>query len=218
MSKTFQEQLRALRDRAGLSQSALAQRAGVDPTYLGRVERGAYSPPKTITIRKIADALGLNPDEEALLLHSAGRSIVPTAGRPSWQSRPDQLHREISQQPHDLGTVEADVEGACISAQSETFGATSANCPEELPRRYDLGTVVREARTQLETASHLTSQLTAVIGTLNRLTSVLAHQCANEPAAAWLARGQGQPSKPRAGLTSRRPYRRKHSKAGQAKG
>ena len=48
--------LRKLRNEAGLSQEALAHKAGLDRSYIGMVERGHHSP-GTDTLDKILTAL-----------------------------------------------------------------------------------------------------------------------------------------------------------------
>jgi transcriptional regulator with XRE-family HTH domain len=61
----FGEHLRGLRKRAGLSQRELAQQAGIDFTYLSKIENGRVDPPGEATMRALARALGA--DEEDLL-------------------------------------------------------------------------------------------------------------------------------------------------------
>ena len=58
--KAFGKKVRELRKEQGLSQEALAARAGLDRSYMGHIERGE----KNITLTKmyqIADALGVSP-------------------------------------------------------------------------------------------------------------------------------------------------------------
>ncbi|MHB1422423.1 MAG: helix-turn-helix domain-containing protein [Gemmataceae bacterium] len=58
--KQFGERVRALRERTGLSQEALAAKAGIHRTYMGGVERGE----RNICLRNIvrlATALGVCP-------------------------------------------------------------------------------------------------------------------------------------------------------------
>jgi transcriptional regulator with XRE-family HTH domain len=54
---TFARRLHLLRESAGLSIYALAQRSGVSRQFLGELERGAKEP-SLDTARKIARALG----------------------------------------------------------------------------------------------------------------------------------------------------------------
>jgi len=60
--KRFGERVRALRERTGLSQEALAAKAGIHRTYMGGVERGE----RNICLKNIvrlAAALGVDPRE-----------------------------------------------------------------------------------------------------------------------------------------------------------
>jgi transcriptional regulator with XRE-family HTH domain len=54
--------LRALRERAALTQAELAQQAHVTRNTVMRLEAGAYDP-RPGTIRKLARALGVRPAE-----------------------------------------------------------------------------------------------------------------------------------------------------------
>ena len=56
--KQFGRNLCAERNRFGLSQDELGQKAGIDGTYIGRIERGEINPTLT-TIIPIIEALGL---------------------------------------------------------------------------------------------------------------------------------------------------------------
>ena len=56
--KKFGAHVRALRERAGLSQEALAAKAGIHRTYMGGVERGERTPCLR-NILRLADALGV---------------------------------------------------------------------------------------------------------------------------------------------------------------
>jgi transcriptional regulator with XRE-family HTH domain len=58
----FGRRVRSLRERAGLSQEALAEKAGVHRTYLGGVERGERNVGLKNVLR-IAEALGVPPAE-----------------------------------------------------------------------------------------------------------------------------------------------------------
>jgi transcriptional regulator with XRE-family HTH domain len=53
--------LRATRERAILSQSDLAKRAGVSKTTIVKAEQGTGV--RFVTIRRLADALGVAPEE-----------------------------------------------------------------------------------------------------------------------------------------------------------
>lgn len=58
--KTFAEVLREVRQEKGLSQEALADRAGLHRTYISQVERGLKSP-SLRSLEQIAQALGMPP-------------------------------------------------------------------------------------------------------------------------------------------------------------
>jgi transcriptional regulator with XRE-family HTH domain len=68
----FGTTLRNMREKAQMSQKALAEHAGLDASHLNRVERGLRSPPKQRTITAIASALMLGTEDTKRLLVSAG--------------------------------------------------------------------------------------------------------------------------------------------------
>jgi transcriptional regulator with XRE-family HTH domain len=57
---TFGDRLRAARERRGLSQEALAEKAGVDRKLIYRTELGQTSP-RLDAVMQIAEALGVQP-------------------------------------------------------------------------------------------------------------------------------------------------------------
>ena len=62
------EELR--RDDRSFSVRKVAERIGVQPSYLSKIERGEVAPPSEATIVKLAEELGLDPDA---LLAMAGK-------------------------------------------------------------------------------------------------------------------------------------------------
>jgi len=64
----FADQLRRLRLRAGLSQEALAEKAGVSVATIGAIEEGQRRRPYPNTLRALADSLGLTATERGALL------------------------------------------------------------------------------------------------------------------------------------------------------
>lgn len=74
--KSFAQTLKEFRERAGLSQYALAGRAGIDPSYVNRVERGERDAPTREVVEALAQALELNAVETDDLLLSAGYAPV----------------------------------------------------------------------------------------------------------------------------------------------
>ena len=73
MAKTFGQALRELRRSKGVSQRDLAEKVGVDFSYISKLENDRHPPPAADTIVKICKALGVAPDE---LLASTGK--MPT--------------------------------------------------------------------------------------------------------------------------------------------
>ena len=60
--------LRALREDAGLSQEELAERAGLSPHAISALERGTRTRPYPHTLRALATALDLSEEQRASLL------------------------------------------------------------------------------------------------------------------------------------------------------
>jgi transcriptional regulator with XRE-family HTH domain len=57
----LRENLREARRRAALTQGELAQEAGVGVTTIVRIETGEITEPRVSTLRKLAQALGVEP-------------------------------------------------------------------------------------------------------------------------------------------------------------
>ena len=77
---SFGARLRRLRVAAALSQEELAERAGLSARGISDLERGARRAPYLTTVRLLADALGLDADERAALVHAArGKSAASPA-------------------------------------------------------------------------------------------------------------------------------------------
>jgi transcriptional regulator with XRE-family HTH domain len=74
---TFGEHLATVRQRGGLSQHALAKAAGVDASYVNRLEHGERQAPDVGLIRKFAVALGLDAAQTDALVVAGGG--LPTA-------------------------------------------------------------------------------------------------------------------------------------------
>lgn len=66
--RTRREQLRESDRRYSLRQ--VAQRVGIEPAYLSKIERGEAPPPSEATLKKLAAELGEDPD---VLLALAGK-------------------------------------------------------------------------------------------------------------------------------------------------
>ncbi|SDF79715.1 Transcriptional regulator, contains XRE-family HTH domain [Lentzea fradiae] len=83
--------LRQWRQRAGLSQEALAQRATVGIRTVRGLETGERTDPRMGTVRALADALELTGAERAELFAAAGRDEPPVAA----PARFDPLHETV---------------------------------------------------------------------------------------------------------------------------
>lgn len=60
--KEFGDHLRKLRQKQGLTQEELAEKAGMHFTYVGQIERGLRNP-SLINLRKLAKALKIDGGE-----------------------------------------------------------------------------------------------------------------------------------------------------------
>lgn len=90
MASEFSTLLRRLRRDAGMTQEALAERAGVGVRTIRGLETGERADPRVTTVRRLADALELAPAESEELL-AAAVSRPGTPGRSDGRSddRPD---------------------------------------------------------------------------------------------------------------------------------
>lgn len=68
----FGPKLKGYRERAGMSQNALARAAELNPASINRLESGERSPSNRALVEKICEALGLNGQDRDALLASAG--------------------------------------------------------------------------------------------------------------------------------------------------
>ena len=83
-------------DRA-FSLRKVAQRVGIEPAYLSKIERGEFAPPSEATTVRIAEELGEDPD---MLLAMAGK--VSSDLQEAIRKRPKlfaQLIRELREAP-----------------------------------------------------------------------------------------------------------------------
>jgi transcriptional regulator with XRE-family HTH domain len=102
--------LRLYRLRAGLSQEALAERAGLSAAAIGALELGQRRHPHPRTVSGVADALRLAPAER--------EAVAAAAARPTGAARPvrrvstaPSLARGLHAPPSALIGREAEVEG-----------------------------------------------------------------------------------------------------------
>jgi transcriptional regulator with XRE-family HTH domain len=78
---SFGTLLRSLRARAGLSQEALAERAGLGVATLKALEHDQRQRPHPNTLAQLADALGLTPEDREAFLDS--RQAAERQSRPA---------------------------------------------------------------------------------------------------------------------------------------
>lgn len=88
LSSAIGELLRTLRTRAGLTQEALASRAGVSVRTVSDIECGKQMRPRAVTLRSLAEALGLADHDGQLLLDARSE------GSPSSATLPPLVGRE----------------------------------------------------------------------------------------------------------------------------
>ena len=62
MAKNFGETIREMREAQQLGLRVAADRLGISPAYLSRIERGKERPPKPELVKRLATLLGGDPD------------------------------------------------------------------------------------------------------------------------------------------------------------
>src|SRR5438067_5925941 len=80
-ASTFGAVLRRCRRERGLTQEALAERAGVSVRALSDLERGAKHRPRRDTVALLAEALALSAEERATFEAAAHGPGLPAAGQ-----------------------------------------------------------------------------------------------------------------------------------------
>jgi predicted ATPase/DNA-binding XRE family transcriptional regulator len=87
--RVFAVLLREHRTAAGLSQEELAERAGLSRRGISDLERGVRRAPHPVTVRRLAEALGLDATQRAALLESARSGVrEPAADEPALMPLP----------------------------------------------------------------------------------------------------------------------------------
>lgn len=94
-TETFGSLLRSFRVRASLSRNALAQRAGIDPSYLSRFEHGQRSTPKRALLDALVRTLNLRGADRSQLMALAG--FMPWKWSPSLDEFAEWLARRANQ-------------------------------------------------------------------------------------------------------------------------
>jgi transcriptional regulator with XRE-family HTH domain len=86
---TFGSTLRRFRASAGLSQEALAERAGLSVRGISDLERGARTFPRLETVRMLADALELDERDRTVLLAAARPELASQETAPPMSAKPE---------------------------------------------------------------------------------------------------------------------------------
>ena len=82
MAGAFAEHLRERRRAAGLTQEALAERAGLSARGISDLERGLKAPQRA-TVDRLIRALALLPEEARTFARAAARGRLRRAGAPA---------------------------------------------------------------------------------------------------------------------------------------
>lgn len=97
--------LRKHRAAAGYSQEELAERAGVSRRGIADLERGARRLPHPATVRRLADALDLSPNERAALHYAAvSNRQLPDAANDSNSAGPVSTHELMNNLPAQISS------------------------------------------------------------------------------------------------------------------
>jgi transcriptional regulator with XRE-family HTH domain len=81
MAEEFGPALRARRRAAGLSQRTVADRTGLDFTYISKLENGRLPPPAADTIVALCGVLGCAPEDLLALTQKIPSAVRQTVGR-----------------------------------------------------------------------------------------------------------------------------------------
>ncbi len=101
MKQTFGQELRELRRSKGITQRGLAEKAGVDFSYISKIENDRLPPPAADTTVKICNVLETPPDT---LLVLSGK--IPSELRDTIGSSPAAMQFVRSAQSMDLSEGE----------------------------------------------------------------------------------------------------------------
>jgi transcriptional regulator with XRE-family HTH domain len=128
----FGQLLKSLRERRGVSQSKLAERAEFDHSYVSRLEGGARMPTRD-AVDRLGDAMDLSEGERDMLLAAAGflprdfakiLSAEPVLGEVFYLLSDEQLPAEYRENMRQVLHLLA--EQARIAMQVSTIGRVAA--------------------------------------------------------------------------------------------
>ena len=98
----FGEQLAACRRSAYLSQQELAERSGMSVRAVSNLESGRTRWPHPATVRRLADALGLDDQKRAQFIAAAARRLGPAASVDTASDDPLSAERRLRVVPRQL--------------------------------------------------------------------------------------------------------------------
>jgi transcriptional regulator with XRE-family HTH domain len=93
--KTLGSVIRDARDSQRLTQRVLAEMAGVKASHIAYIENG-FRKPSLSLVRRLADALGLNPREMLLLAHPEAKYLIGETGGAPEASRKGDVWRRFA--------------------------------------------------------------------------------------------------------------------------
>ncbi len=97
----FGARIRELRQKAGMTQKELADKVGIDFTYLSKIENGVMPPPSEKVILRLAEALDVSGDELSTLAGKVPADIAQLLSNPeTLQLIRSQRARKRSGAPH----------------------------------------------------------------------------------------------------------------------
>jgi len=105
--RDFGALLRRFRRDAGLSQEALAERAGLTTQAISALERGSRRSPQRETVRALGEALGLAPAERVAFEAIVARRRGPAVSGPEVSPGPAPQRPDLSVPPALVGREEA---------------------------------------------------------------------------------------------------------------
>ncbi|MFJ9407300.1 helix-turn-helix domain-containing protein [Streptomyces sp. NPDC101393] len=129
MTSEFSALLRRLRHAAGMTQEALAERAGVGVRTIRGLETGERADPRVTTVRLLADALRLRPQEREELLAAA-------VHRPVGGGRPEDPSGDGSRPDVPDDRAEPIEAGRPASALHDTLADTSEQLAQAVATRW----------------------------------------------------------------------------------
>ncbi|MGH3760641.1 helix-turn-helix domain-containing protein [Actinophytocola sp.] len=131
MASQFSVLLRRLRRRSELTQEDLADRAGLSERTIRRLETGERANPQLDTVRLLADALGLGPDERAQLLAVADGQLLAESPGVNGNGPESAFQRRLVEAADDLALAV----GARLGREEELRRIQD---PFPLPVRWEL--------------------------------------------------------------------------------